>query len=225
MEVHEDPPDRQHKEYTFKVLVVGEPNAGKTSFVSRSVHDMFSPERKPTRGVDYSKQTIQWDEHTTVTLQFWDVAGQERLGTQTNIFFRGAHAAFVVYDVTDAATIAPIPLWKQLIDANVHTYGDNEMIPTILLANKIDLVTEKSEDFDTTELNQLTQEGHFSCGIPITACGNYNVAQSVRKLVSLLLIKQEDIERTKKLLGESEEVPGVILLDGLVPRSRSGCGC
>ena len=224
MEVQEDLPDRQPRECTFKVLVVGEPNAGKTSFVTRSVHDMFSPERTPTRGIDYSSQTIKWDEYTSVKIQFWDVAGQERMGTQTKIFFRGAHAALVVYDVTDTLSSGAVPLWKQLLDANVHTYGDDQCIPTILIANKIDLVTDDSETFDSGELNRLTQQCHFSCGIPVTACGNYNIAQSVKKLVELLLLKQEELDRMQRLLGEEDEVK-VLILDGNLPQARSGCRC
>jgi small GTP-binding protein len=185
---------------------------------------MFSRDRVPTKGVDYSKQTIKWDARTTVTLQFWDVAGQERLGTQTRIFFRGAHAAFVVYDVTNVQSIAAVPLWKQLLDDNVHTYGTAQCIPTILLANKIDLVTEDSESFDSTELNKLTEQCHFSCGISVTACGNYNVAQSVKKLVSLLLIKQEEIETEARLLGEAPDAQ-VILLDGDLGPPPSRCRC
>lgn len=220
-ELHEEP-----VEYTFKVLIVGEPNAGKTAFVNRYVHDTFSYDRISTKGVDFASYKFQWNANTKVNLNFWDVAGQERVGTQTSVFFRGAHAAMVVYDVTDEKSREAVPLWKRLLDDNVTYNGNFATIPTILLANKIDLVTERSEDYDPSVLNLLTSECHFSCGIPITACGNYNIAQSVKKLVELLLIQQAERERDAKLLGEDDNTNTVIILDGLPVASRwSTCRC
>lgn len=218
-----EPFNENLKIHRFKVLVVGEPNAGKTSFVNRYVHDTFKLEREITKGVDYASHTFQWDKDTRVVLHFWDVAGQERIGTQSSIYFRGAHAAIVVYDVTDEASYTAVPLWKCLIDDNVRRDGVAADIPCILLANKIDLVTDRSEDFNPVKLNEMTSQCGFSCGIPITACNNYNIAQSVKKLVSLLLDHQKDLASNDHLLQDDDDM-SIKILDGDLP-TRSSCRC
>ena len=49
--------------------------------------DRSSPENsgrlrryKSTVGADFSRKIVQWDERTTVRLQLWDIAGQDRFG-------------------------------------------------------------------------------------------------------------------------------------------------
>jgi small GTP-binding protein len=219
MDVYDEDPQI----YKFKVLVIGEPNAGKTAFVTRYIHDTFSPERHSTKGVDYANYTFDWDPSTRVILHFWDVAGQERIGTQSSVYFRGAHAALIVYDVTEEKSFAAVPLWKQLVDENVTRNGVSGEIPCILLANKIDLITTKSEEFDPTALKDMTKTCKFDCGIPISACGNYNVVQSVKKLVELLLNRQRTQEAEEKLLGAEDEIGTVKILDGNLPVA-SRCG-
>ena len=41
----------------------------------------------------------------------WDTAGQERFRTTTTIYYRGAHAIIVVYDVSDEDSLDSIERW------------------------------------------------------------------------------------------------------------------
>ncbi len=63
-------------EHLFKVLVIGDHKAGKSSFVKRYVKNQFYEELKTTIGVDFSMKVIDWDGHTRVRLQLWDIAGK-----------------------------------------------------------------------------------------------------------------------------------------------------
>lgn len=197
----------------FKVLVIGEPGVGKTSFVNRYVHDAFSLERRPTNGVDFAEYVFQWSSDLSVKLQFWDVAGQERLGTQSSVYFRGAHAAIVVYDVTNRESIDAVSMWKQLLDERVGSE-----IPSLLLANKIDLICDNSDDFDATELGNLVGTCNFTAGYPISNLQSFNVAQSVKKLVELL------IDRRAKEEKDSYEPVRIIDLSQTDTVQTSRCG-
>ena len=66
----------------FKVVLVGDQNVGKTSVISRFIHDSFEMSSnviyliiKPTVGIDFITKTMQVDGET-LRLQLWDTAGQ-----------------------------------------------------------------------------------------------------------------------------------------------------
>lgn len=63
-------------EHLFKVLVIGDHKVGKSSLVKRYVRNQFYEELKTTIGVDFSMKVIDWDAHTRVRLQLWDIAGK-----------------------------------------------------------------------------------------------------------------------------------------------------
>jgi len=62
-------------EKLFKVIIIGDPTVGKTSFVQRYVQDTFKRDYKGTVGVDFALKIIKWSENQTVKLQLWDIAG------------------------------------------------------------------------------------------------------------------------------------------------------
>lgn len=63
------------KEKHFKVLLIGDPNVGKTSFVQRYANDTFRQDYKGTVGVDFALKVLRVSGDTQVKLQLWDVAG------------------------------------------------------------------------------------------------------------------------------------------------------
>lgn len=64
-------------------------------------------------------QTVCLDD-TTVKFEIWDTAGQERYHSLAPMYYRGAQAAIVVYDITNQVSI-PIS-----IKFNIHfKYTEN----------------------------------------------------------------------------------------------------
>lgn len=50
-------------------------------------------------------QTVCLDD-TTVKFEIWDTAGQERYHSLAPMYYRGAQAAIVVYDITNTVSIS-----------------------------------------------------------------------------------------------------------------------
>jgi small GTP-binding protein len=46
-----------------------------------------------------------------VRLQIWDTAGQERFRSMAPMYYRGANAAILVYDLTNLDSLADIKVW------------------------------------------------------------------------------------------------------------------
>jgi small GTP-binding protein len=122
----------------LKVIVVGDPATGKTSLLRQYVQGFFSEFYKTTIGVDFRNKEFEWDDSTSVSLQLWDIAGQERQGNMTRVYYQEAVGAFVVFDVTHLSSLDKVVNWKRDIDLHVlTTVGDP--IPCLLFANKIAL--------------------------------------------------------------------------------------
>jgi len=191
-------------EYLYKILVVGDIGTGKTSIIKRFVHGIFSMHYKSTIGVDFALKVINWDPKTEVRLQLWDIAGQERFGNMTRVYYKEAVGAMIVFDVTRVSTFEAVAKWKADIDAKV-TYGaDEKPIPVVLLANKCDLA---KEGFVKTanEMDKYVKENNFLSWFETSAKDNINIDKAAKCLVAHIL--ENDIRR--KQPSENTVKPGV----------------
>ncbi|WKY00978.1 hypothetical protein Q1695_015186 [Nippostrongylus brasiliensis] len=72
----------QKKQYTFKILVIGDSGTGKTSIIRRFVHDVFTANYKATIGVDFAMKRISLEDDAEVYLQLWDISGKKQRHTK-----------------------------------------------------------------------------------------------------------------------------------------------
>jgi len=133
------------REYQFKVIVIGEPTVGKTTTIKRYVDDVYSKGYKVTIGVDFALKVIEFDAHTLVRLQLWDIAGQERFGSMTRVYYRDADAAVIMFDLTTPRTFESVAKWKADVDEKV-LLPNGDPVPCLLLGNKSDLPGRAVED-------------------------------------------------------------------------------
>uniref|UniRef100_A0A8C2WW66 Ras-related protein Rab n=1 Tax=Cyclopterus lumpus TaxID=8103 RepID=A0A8C2WW66_CYCLU len=136
------------QELLFKVLVIGDLGVGKTSIIKRYVHQIFSQHYRATIGVDFALKVLQWNNDTVIRLQLWDIAGQERYGNMTRVYYREAVGALVVFDVTRASTFDAVLKWKDDLDSKV-TLNHGRPVPAVLLANKCDQLAPQQPKLDS----------------------------------------------------------------------------
>uniref|UniRef100_A0A8C8FEJ2 Ras-related protein Rab-24 n=1 Tax=Oncorhynchus tshawytscha TaxID=74940 RepID=A0A8C8FEJ2_ONCTS len=94
-----------------KVVMLGKESVGKTSLVERYVHHRFlvGPYQN-TIGAAFVAKPIQVGDKV-VTLGIWDTAGSERYEAMSRIYYRGARAAIVCYDLTDTSSFQRARFW------------------------------------------------------------------------------------------------------------------
>ena len=125
----------------LKLVLLGDPGVGKTSLISQFVHARFKHSYQLTVGLDISSKQVKLDDGRTVTLSINDIGGQARFAAIRHMFFKGAHLAMFVYDVTRAETLKNImdPWYKELMEFCSQPGSTKSAIKTILVGNKADL--------------------------------------------------------------------------------------
>ena len=115
-----------------KVVLLGQSTVGKTCIATRYVRGTFLQSTISTVGASYLTKSFTL-EKDQFDFNIWDTAGQELYRSLTPMYYRNAHAAFVVFDVTNKPSFTAAEKWiEELREGN-----DNVFI--ILLGNKIDL--------------------------------------------------------------------------------------
>ncbi|EHA98963.1 Ras-related protein Rab-32 [Heterocephalus glaber] len=198
------------KNMHFRVLVIGELGVGKTSIIKRYVHQLFSQHYRATIGVDFALKVLSWDSRTLVRLQLWDIAGQERFGNMTRVYYKEAVGAFVVFDISRGSTFEAVLKWKNDLDSKVHLPSGSP-IPTVLLANKCD--QSRDSGHNPSQMDQFCKDHGFSGWFETSARDNINIEEAAHLLVENILAncknfpsEDSDVDKIKldqeTLMGE-----------------------
>jgi small GTP-binding protein len=173
--------------YHLKIIVCGAGGVGKTAIVRRYVEDRFEHNYLVTVGMEPSNKIIEVPDGAKtekVSLLIFDVAGQERFQTLREVFFRGAHGAFLVFDLTRPKSIDSLLDWyRQILDR----VGE---IPIILLGNKSDLeeqISVEQAEIDTEIIPRFRALKYY----PTSAFLNNNITEAFK------LIAVEALKRSK----------------------------
>ncbi|KAM3912040.1 ras-related protein Rab-38-like [Leptodactylus fuscus] len=180
------------REFLFKVLVVGDLGVGKTSIIQRYVHNIYSHCYRATIGVDFALKILNWEKDTVVRLQLWDIAGQERFGHMTRLYYREAAGAFVVCDLGRAVTLQSVQRWKDDLDSKAML-KNGKPIPAILIGNKSDLLP---HGVRVQSVEDLGQELEFRDCLMTSAKDNVNIHEAMSRLIKEMIANKEESEAT-----------------------------
>eukprot|EP00475_Leptophrys_vorax_P005528 TRINITY_DN13338_c0_g3_i2.p1 TRINITY_DN13338_c0_g3~~TRINITY_DN13338_c0_g3_i2.p1 ORF type:complete len:201 (+),score=17.20 TRINITY_DN13338_c0_g3_i2:273-875(+) len=120
-----------------KLVLLGDMGAGKSSLVLRFVKGQFFEYQESTIGAAFLTQTVAVSD-AVVKFEIWDTAGQERYHSLAPMYYRGAAAAIIVYDITSTDSFARARKWVQ----ELQRQGNASLI-IALAANKTDLEAQR----------------------------------------------------------------------------------
>ncbi|TNN80057.1 Cryptochrome-1 [Liparis tanakae] len=145
-------------EHLLKILIVGDGNVGKSSFVHRYVNGQFNKTYKMTMG------------------------GQERFISMNRIYYKGALGCVVMFDVTSSASFLSCCHWKRDLD-NKAMLPNGDSIPCILLANKCDLA---QRVVFADSIDRFSKANGFVTWMEVSVKENKNIGEAMRFLLQCL---------------------------------------
>ncbi|EEP77960.1 hypothetical protein UREG_02809 [Uncinocarpus reesii 1704] len=124
-----------------KIVVLGAQGVGKTSLVQRYVRNSFNPSTTvSTVGASFvTKRVLDSTSDTIVRLQIWDTAGQERFRSISRLYYRGANAGVLCYDITDEDSFREMTGWLGELKENL---GEENPIIIHVVGTKSDIVAD-----------------------------------------------------------------------------------
>lgn len=142
--------------FKFKIVVIGDGGVGKTSLIKKFTHGSFQKDYIKTIGAQFTRyeEEINGD---TISLLFWDIAGQGNFDFLNPLFYKESRAGIIVYSLEENdlgnESFKKIESWHD----ELKNHCGN--IPVILFANKVDLVD--VNNINNIKIQQLVKKLNF----------------------------------------------------------------
>lgn len=135
----------------YKMVLLGDSGVGKSSIVTRAIHDEFRGPQGSTIGAAFFTHSMSLPTGY-VNFEIWDTAGQERYRSLAPMYYRNSHIALIVFDLTSRASFESAKCW-------IHNCYDNvQMI--VLIGNKTDKLADNKCEFQTEATQYASKYGY-----------------------------------------------------------------
>ncbi len=204
--------ENDQDEIQIKCVVIGDPGSGKTSLRREFIGESFDTNYLQTIGSDFSYQLVTI-ENQKIGLALWDLAGQPQFQSVHSLFYRGAAAIIVVFDITNATSFHNVKNW---LNDFVNQTKINDL-PVLIIGNKIDL-KDTASDIITLEIQnkmvvELMQKSNFNfqySSLQTSAKTGENVSNGLLEFTSEIIkwINQQEAS-TELVTSEFSDDPRV----------------
>ena len=193
---------------TFKILLLGNQEVGKTSFIIRFTEDKFHESPLSTIGVDIKNKEIKRKDKN-ILLKIFDTAGEERFKSISKNYFASADGVLLLYDVSNEDSFKSIKEWIENIKENVNL----SEIGLIIVGNKCDMPEEEKAVNDLM-VKDLEKNLNVKI-IEASAKSNINVTESFMLIVDKIL--------ELKFSGKNGERPDSVMLHNAKKNNKHTC--
>ena len=159
---------------TYKVILAGDGGVGKTTYLRRFLTGEFTKNYIATVGAEVQPLDFNTTDKNML-FDIWDTAGQEKYSGVRDDYYKNAHAAIIMFDVTSRVSYKNVSNWYRDIRAVCPD------IPIILLGNKCD-----SSDRKVMARNITFHRNHNLAYYDISAKSNYNFEKPFLNIASIL---------------------------------------
>ena len=138
--------EESDSEEAITIMILGNSQVGKTSFILRFVENTFQSTYLSTVGIDFKVKNINLGDKE-YKLILYDTAGQERYKSLAPNLIKKACGIILVYDITNKSSFDSIP---EIMEKVKEEKGNN--FPMLLVGNKIDLKQRREIEKEKGEL-------------------------------------------------------------------------
>lgn len=205
-----------HKDtYIFKIILIGDSSTGKTSLIQRFVNKTFDDKYLNTIGVDFFMKTVSLNTHQ-IKLQIWDTAGTEKYRSISSSYYRGSHAAFIVFDVTNHQSFMNVQIWMESFSKSCNPEHKKNVF---LIGNKTDLIEARVVKQDEAE--EFAKSNNLAYWETSAKSGE-NVEEPFKYIAQYLFdnYSKENIGGENHMRRDNEAFANLF-----EPQEKSSCSC
>ena len=160
----------------YKMILVGDSNAGKTSLFRKISKNVFNEKMVSTIGID--KTTLEYEINIkenekevkkNIQILLFDTAGQERYLSSTKSYFKRANGVILLYSIIDKRSFDNLSKWLNEVKEVLDNHEKDKYL-IFLIGTKYDIVKDNedkrqvtvNEASDFCDKNNLLWYGEYS---------------------------------------------------------------
>ena len=176
----------------MKLILLGESGVGKTSIISRYVHDKFDEDNPSSMSMCYVAKKLKKN-NMRIKLDIWDTIGQEKFRSLSKMFLKDTKIVILVYSITSRKSFESLNYWLNL-------YKDQLDEGTVLgvAANKNDLYLE--QEVSEEEGTKYAKENGAIFGLISAKQDKNSIDTLIDKLVNAYLNKNTNFNEDNKTI-------------------------
>ncbi|MHA1331994.1 MAG: Rab family GTPase [Candidatus Hodarchaeales archaeon] len=121
--------DEKEGDYYMKIVLACDGAVGKTTLRRRFMGEGFKVNYQATIGADFAIHEEKIGSYH-VKFVIWDLAGQLHFHQVRKLFYKAAHGALIVFDITNPSSFDNIKHWIN------ELWLHNEPVPFVIVGNK-----------------------------------------------------------------------------------------
>lgn len=193
---------------SYKVVILGDASVGKTSILGTLAYGVFDGNYNATIGVDYVPKIVSLADGSTVKLNIWDTAGQEKFKSLIPTFLRDMIAGIVVFNICDRSSFENVRSWVRFIQ---QEQGDEIVSQLYLVGNKLDM--ESTRLVTNSEALELSNELGMKSYTELSAKTGFNIKELFSNIASSIPQATTPLPRVH------------VKLEKLDQQAKPGCNC
>jgi small GTP-binding protein len=185
--------------YSYKVILLGAMNVGKTAIVNKYIYNVFDPAARSTIGANYFKKDIIV-KNGKISLCLWDTAGNSSFNSLVPLYYKNANAALVVFDLTEVESFKRA---EEIIEDLKRSISHDIFI--ILIGNKSDM---KNQRISVDDANLLALKHNIIYKTCSALLGD-NINDIFKEVVNNISIRANPFYHETSTLLNKEDIDPV----------------